>query len=149
MNGRRMSGWVTVNVAIAAAAALLLAVGAAAQETVSAADGVYTEEQAARGLEAYTQECAACHLDDLMGDGIAFALKGDAFHFRWGELSISDMMAAIRTTMPQGAPASLSPQAYVDIIAYMLQQNDFPSGDGELPPDDAELESIMIPSFEQ
>ena len=148
MNGRRMSRRGTMNVAIAAAAALLLAAGVAAQETISTADGVYTEEQAARGLQSYTQECAACHLDDLMGDGIAFALVGDAFHFRWGELSLSDMVLAIRTTMPQGAPASLSPQAYIDIVSYMLQKNDFPAGDTELSPDPAELESIMIPTFE-
>ena len=107
-------------------------------------DGVFTEDQAARGKSAYAQECAACHLDDLLGDGIAPALTGAAFDFRWGELSVADMRAAIRATMPQGAPASLSAQAYVNIISYILQANDLPSGDSELPTDEAPLSQIII-----
>ena len=94
-------------------AASLTTTGAAQNQTIW--DGVYTEEQASRGQRAYEQECAACHLDDLMGDGIAPSLIGSAFFFRWSELSMSDMYTAIRTTMPQGAPASLSPSGYADI----------------------------------
>ena len=107
-------------------------------------DSVFTDEQATRGEDAYQQECAQCHLDDLLGDGIAPALIGAPFSFRWAELSVADMLVAIRTTMPQGAPASLSPQAYVDIVAYMLQVNDYPSGDVELPTAESELEAIII-----
>ena len=107
-------------------------------------DAVFTDEQATRGEDAYQQECAQCHLDDLLGDGIAPALIGAPFSFRWSELSVADMLVAIRTTMPQGAPASLSPQAYVDIVAYMLKVNDYPAGDVELPTAEAELETIII-----
>ena len=107
-------------------------------------DSVFTDEQATRGEDAYQQECAQCHLDDLLGDGIAPALIGAPFSFRWSELSVADMLVAIRTTMPQGAPASLSPQAFVDIVAYMLQVNDYPSGDLELPTAESELEAIII-----
>ncbi len=107
-------------------------------------DGVYTDEQAGRGQRTYEQECAACHLDDLMGDGIAPSLVGSSFFFRWSDLSISDMYTAIRTTMPQGAPASLSPSGYADISAYLLQKNNVPAGDTELPSDTDDLEAIMI-----
>ena len=107
-------------------------------------DGVYTEEQASRGQRTYDQECAACHLDDLMGDGIAPSLVGSSFFFRWSDLSIGDMYTAIRTTMPQGAPASLSPSGYADISAYMLMKNNVPAGDMELPSDTDDLEAIMI-----
>ena len=107
-------------------------------------DSVFTDEQATRGEDAYQQECAQCHLDDLLGDGIAPSLIGAPFSFRWSELSVADMLVAIRTTMPQGAPASLSPQAYVDIVAYMLKVNDYPAGDVELPTAEAELEAIII-----
>ncbi len=146
MSAARMNGRVTVTVV--AAALLLAATGAftlqAAAQQKSTMDAVYTAEQAKRGLESYQQECAQCHLDDLLGDGIAPALIGAPFHFRWSDLSVGDMVVAIRTTMPQGAPASLSPQAYVDIVAYMLEVNDFPAGDAELPTDQTELESIII-----
>ena len=133
---------------IGAMAVLLVAAAfsanVAAQDTKSTWDGVFTAEQAARGSEEYQQECAQCHLDDLLGDGIAPSLIGAPFHFRWSELSVGDMLVAIRTTMPQGAPASLSPRAYVDIVAYLLERNDFPAGDMELPTDQDVLESIII-----
>ena len=38
-------------------------------------DGVFTDEQATRGEITYEQECATCHLADLLGDGIAPALN--------------------------------------------------------------------------
>ena len=123
-------------------AAALTTTTAAQDQTIW--DGVYTEEQAARGQRTYDQECAACHLDDLMGDGIAPSLIGSAFFFRWSELSMGDMYTAIRTTMPQGAPASLSPSGYADISAYMLQKNDVPAGSMELPSDTDDLDGIMI-----
>ena len=117
---------------------------AAASGRGSVWDGVFTEDQAARGKSTYEQECASCHLDDLLGDGIAPSLTGAAFDFRWDELSVGDMRAAIRATMPQGAPASLSAQAYIDIISYILQANDLPAGENELPTDEAPLSQIII-----
>ena len=107
-------------------------------------DGVYTEDQGERGQRVYEQECAQCHLDDLMGDGIAPALIGSSFFFRWSDLSVGDMYVAIRTTMPQGAPASLSPAGYADISAYLLQMNKVPAGDTELPTDMDDLNDITI-----
>ncbi len=116
----------------------------AAQAQTTIWDGVYTEDQAGRGERVYGQECASCHLDDMMGDGIAPALVGSSFFFRWSDLSIGDMYAAIRTTMPQGAPASLSPAGYADIAAFLLQANRVPPGDTELPTDMDDLEGIAI-----
>ena len=113
---------------------------------MTAWDGVFTAAQAQRGETTYEQECATCHLADLLGDGIAPALTGAAFDFRWSDLSVGDMFAALRATMPQGAPASLSPQGYADIVSYLLQKNDFPAGDNELPADEAVLNTIIITS---
>lgn len=127
-------------------AAALAAVGntkVLAQEGTTSA-GVFTEEQAARGKEAYERECAACHLEDMLGDGIAPPLIGVPFSFRWADLSVAAMFEAIRTTMPQGAPASLSPQAYVDIIAYLLDANEYPTGESELPVNEAALQQIVV-----
>ena len=109
-------------------------------------DGVYTEEQAGRGERTYTQTCAVCHLDDLLGDGFAPSLVGAAFSFRWTGLSVGDIFATIRATMPMGAPASLSARAYVDLAAFLLSVNDYPAGDEELEPDGSTLEQIRIES---
>ena len=133
--------------AVAAAALVLVAAaGAVEAQDKTVWDGVYTEEQATRGETTYEQECATCHLADLLGDGIAPALTGAAFDFRWNDLSVGDMYVAIRATMPQGAPASLSPQGYADIVSYMLKRNDFPAGDAELPSEEAALNMITITS---
>ena len=116
----------------------------AAQDQATIWNGVYTDEQAERGQRVYEQECTACHLDDLMGDGIAPALIGSSFFFRWSDLSVGDMYTAMRTTMPQGAPGSLSPAGYADISAYLLQMNEVPGGDTELPTDMDDLGAITI-----
>jgi mono/diheme cytochrome c family protein len=107
-------------------------------------EGVYSEEQAKRGQTMYQQECSGCHLADLLGDGIAPALVGSPFYFRWSDLSVGDMFNAVRTTMPQGAPASLSPRAYLDIISYLFKANKLPAGQSELPAEQLDLDQIMI-----
>jgi mono/diheme cytochrome c family protein len=140
----RRNGMIGAAAAALLVAASVLSTNVEAQDTKSTWDGVFTAEQAERGSESYQRECAQCHLEDLLGDGIAPSLVGAPFHFRWSELSVGDMLVAIRTTMPQGAPASLSPRAYVDIVAYLLERNDFPAGDMELPTDQDVLESIII-----
>ncbi len=140
ITSRRLS----TGAAAAFVAIALLPAAAPAQDAASVWDGVFTEEQAMRGEGAYERECATCHLADLLGDGIAPALTGAAFDFRWSDLSVGDMFVAIRATMPQGAPASLSPQAYADIVSYLLQRNDFPAGDSELPSDEAALNTVII-----
>ena len=150
--GRRLGRW---NGLVAALALILVGIGsvysgvtgellAAQNDGSSVWAGVFTEEQAKRGMDRYQQECSPCHLEDLLGDGIAPALVGSSFHFRWSDLSVGDMLVAIRTTMPQGAPASLSSQAYVDIVSYLLQRNEFPTGDTELPTESDTLDSILI-----
>ncbi len=145
MKARRLGRW---NGTVAVAALALVVAGTAWSRTAAQErtvwDGVFTEEQATRGMATYEQECSQCHLEDLLGDGIAPALIGAPFHFRWSDLSVGDMLVAIRTTMPQGAPASLSPRAYADIVAYMLKVNEFPAGDTELPTRVDDLEGIII-----
>ena len=120
--------------------------GTAASQSgsTSAWDGVFTDEQAERGQESYQRDCIACHLDDLLGDGMAPALIGLPFSSRWSALSVGDMYSSIRATMPQGAPASLSPEGYIDIIAYLLHMNGYPSGQSVLQTEAATLEQIII-----
>jgi len=107
-------------------------------------DGVYTEAQATRGQEAYRQQCAGCHLDNLGGADMAPALAGDAFKTQWNELTVGDLFDRIRISMPQDTPASLPRQSYADIVAYILKTNAFPSGGTELNHDIAELKTIAI-----
>ena len=46
--------------------------------------------------------------------------------------------------MPQDNPGSLETAQYVDVIAYMLQRSEFPSGSEELPADQDGLRAVTI-----
>jgi ankyrin repeat protein len=107
-------------------------------------DGVYSEEQAARGQKVYTRACTVCHLDTLQGDSVSPTLLGPSFFARFPSLTALEMVTAIRSSMPQNAPDSLGDQAYVDLVSYLLKANGSRSGPSELKTDVAELEKIII-----
>ena len=46
-------------------------------------------------------------------------------------------------TMPADNPGSLMLEEYTDVIAYILSENGFPTGDNELDPDNG-MEQISI-----
>jgi mono/diheme cytochrome c family protein len=119
-----------------AALALMLAsiISPAEAQTQTARDGVYTDAQAAAGKVQYEASCGSCHAADLTG-GRGGPLKGDAFMANWGEDNLDTLFTRIKTSMPRDAPASLTDDAYVEIIAYVLQANAFPSGGSTLKSD--------------
>lgn len=92
--------------------------------------GFYTVDQARRGQTQYDAQCVGCHADN--GGGQATALKGQSFIQNWRGRPLKDLYAKISTTMPRANPGGLSLQTYLDITAYLLQTNDFPSGDRDL-----------------
>ena len=95
-------------------------------------DGVYTADQAARGKAVYDSQCSSCHLADLGGSSDARALAGDPFMEDWREDTLHTLFTRIRTLMPFDDPATLSDDAYLDSLAYILQFNGFPPGGREL-----------------
>lgn len=107
-------------------------------------DGVYTADQATRGKAQYNQACASCHMDDLSGSGQALPLAGDAFTDTWEGQSVADLFDLIHNTMPQDKPGTLTPEATVDVISYLLQYNKYPAGSAELKSDPDGLKAIMI-----
>jgi mono/diheme cytochrome c family protein len=107
-------------------------------------DGVYTEEQAARGRMQYVQACASCHAGDLRGDSTAPSLIEESFSFQWGDTTVGELFERIRTLMPSNRPSSLSSQSYRDIVAFILQSNKFPPGEKELASEADALRQIAI-----
>src|SRR5439155_11406374 len=91
-------------------------------------DGIYSEEQAARGQQVYARACAVCHLDTLRGDSVSPALVGPSFLARFPDVTALEMVTALRSSMPQNAPDSLGDQAYVDLVSYLLKVNGNRSG---------------------
>ena len=129
-NKVNMSAKLSVLIALLGAAASAVAAPPAG---ASIWQGVYTKAQAARGASSYADQCARCHRDDLTGYNSV--LIGDRFMQQWSEDSLNSFFSIVRQTMPRNAPSSLSDPVYLDIVAYVLQMNDFPDGQQELTAD--------------
>lgn len=147
MNGPRVSA-----VGLALCAAMYLGAGAKALqqgETVprrSVWDRVYTDAQAGRGEELYGRHCAECHGSGLDGDAVSEipALAFDSFMQRWSTKNVEDLVARMQRAMPPSAPGSLPRPQYVDLAAYLLKSNGFPSGFDALGTDAERLRQIVI-----
>jgi mono/diheme cytochrome c family protein len=92
-------------------------------------NGVYTIEQAKRGEVQYDEQCAACHQFDLHGDGLDIPSLADAeFRDDWDGKTLRQLFDLLSKSMPQQDPGSLTSEVYADIMAYILQKNEFPAG---------------------
>ena len=95
---------------------------------------LYTEAQAEQGKQVYTQNCAACHGDQLQGKsapaiaGTAFLKKADLLDW-----SVADLRTIVVTQMPRDNPGSLSPDQYAAVLAYLLDKNCYPAGQDKFP----------------
>lgn len=95
-------------------------------------EGVFTEEQVARGEQQYLQNCGSCHGAQLGGTGEAPPVSGPEFMSNWNGLSLRELFDRIRTTMPLDRPGTMSREAYADVLAYVLKHNGLPAGQKEL-----------------
>jgi quinoprotein glucose dehydrogenase len=107
-------------------------------------DGVYTKDQAARGLTAYQEECMKCHGENGTGGEAAPALAGAEWLAKWKGKSVGDLYTRIRKTMPTDDPGNLSTRQYSDIVAYLLSLNEFPAGSKELDRDTTVMNEIRL-----
>jgi len=110
----------------------------------SVTQGVYTAEQAARGKMLYTDNCAACHGDDLAGSGPMPPLAGNDFLASWKDKTVGDLFEKTHSSMPASAPGTLTEQQTSDILAYVFSVGKFPAGTSELAPKQEPLNSIKI-----
>ena len=126
-------------------ATLLIAVAiAAAQTTRSVWDGVYTADQSKRGAAVYAKECASCHGAELTGGESAPPLTGGAFLSNWNGLTVGDLFERIRQSMPLDDPGRLSRQQDADVLAFILNANEYPAGKAELDKQTEVLKLIKI-----
>lgn len=106
-------------------------------------NGVYTEQQAARGREVVHSRCAACHEESLSG-GEGPSIVGGNFVRNWGSRYLDRLYKKIKERMPPGEPFVVTDAEKVDVTAYILQLNGFPAGQTELTMDMAALGDIQI-----
>ena len=94
--------------------------------------GVYAMAQAESGRAIYERECAVCHQSNLQGTFEAPQLAGETFLQFWADLSPGDLFVRIGGSMPPGQAGSLTDEAYLDVVAYLLQANGAPAGGAAL-----------------
>jgi mono/diheme cytochrome c family protein len=111
-------GWMVIAV---------LPVAGHAQQPRTIDSGVYTAEQAKRGLGVYQAECASCHGEKLEG-GLGPMLTGGTFLTAWGGRTLTEFTDKIQNTMPFQAPGTLTREQSIDIVAYVLQAGGHAAG---------------------
>lgn len=120
------------------AATLMFAAGFAVALPVSAqdktvGDGVFTQAQVDAGKAVYDSSCKNCHNMRFYRDTLR----------SWSNQPLLYLWENILGTMPADNPGSLMLQDYTDVLAYILNENGFPTGDSKLDPDDG-MDSINI-----
>ena len=101
---------------------------ALAQSTHPLHVGLYATEQAIRGADSVNTDCASCHANDLRGNSNSPELVGMSFLFLWENRPLSVLYEKMRKEMPTNRPGSLATATYLDLLAFILQQNGYPGG---------------------
>ena len=110
---------------------LISQAGIAQEKTVK--DGVFTEAQVTSGQIVYDSQCKTSHNMQFYRDTLR----------SWNNQPLLYLWESIMGTMPADNPGSLMFEEYTDVIAYILSENGFPTGDTELDPDNG-MEQINI-----
>jgi mono/diheme cytochrome c family protein len=118
--------------------------GGAAAATRTASEGVFSEEQIARGTTVYLEQCAACHGDYLEGSGPMPALAGPDFLSNWKGRTVGELFEKTLTTMPASAPGTMTEAQTAHVVAYMLSASSFPAGPSALEGDGEAQRSITL-----
>jgi ABC-type amino acid transport substrate-binding protein/mono/diheme cytochrome c family protein len=108
---------------------------------------LYTEDQATKGSLAYYKNCSMCHGPLLDGQSAGYpgpALKGPEFADPSYDFHLNEMFNFVAKLMPPGEPGTLTHEEYVQIMAFILQQNGYPVGGHELIYEEAEKSKVPI-----
>ena len=129
---------------IAATAFVALSINSnASAQVANVWDGAYTEAQAVRGEKSYQEHCSECHGTQMQGREEAPSLKQGAFIYNWDGMPVSVLFQRLRETMPLDDLRGTPRKVKADILAYIMQQNDFPAGNAPLPYQNSRLKRIQ------
>ena len=100
-------------------------------------DGVFSSAQAVRGERLFESICASCH------EMAEFTAAGAYLEDVEGR-PLWETFEYISAEMPEDDPASLRPEEYAAVLAYIFSVYGLPSGPTDLPVDQSPLEAIAI-----
>ena len=138
-----------IDVCLASGVLFVTVAGVAGQEAAakrSVKDGVFSTRQVDRGRRVYLRSCEHCHGSSFEGNDTAEipALVYDPFFRQWSGRTVGELFEHVSRSMPADDRSSLTPRAYSDVVALILESNGFPAGESDLPEKAEELAAIMI-----
>src|SRR5438093_680359 len=108
--------------------------------------GFYSGQQARRGKGVFAKSCNNCHTVDSAATptriGERIPLVGREFMAKWR--TVGDLFSKTRSTMPADRQGELHTDAFLDVVAYLLQVNGLPAGKRELAADLAALHAAVL-----
>jgi mono/diheme cytochrome c family protein len=123
---------------IAVSCVLLGVARASAQEAErTTLDKVFSAAQTERGRSVYSRVCSECHTRSQFS-------RADGFQKNWQGRTFFDVFEQLRSTMPQDNPGGIPRRDYVDVLAYLLNEFGYPSGETDLPATEPGMKSIRI-----
>jgi hypothetical protein len=72
------------------------------------------------------------------------ALVDEVFLTIWNGKTVGELVEYVRVTMPSDGPGKISRRHCIDMAAYLLSANGFPTGEHELPTELDALNQITI-----
>ena len=124
----------TLNVATRFVLLLTLMTGAQAfAQDKTVADGVFTEAQVEAGKTVYDSQCKTCHNMRFYTDTLR----------SWNNQPLLYLWETVLGTMPADNPGALMYEEYTNVLAYILSEHGFPTGDTAMDPD-VNMEDIKI-----
>lgn len=127
---------------VAVVAGTVAADGVRAEARVGASSGIYVEEQAEVGALAFAAHCASCHGGELQGGFGPTLAPLDPWQF--GDAPLERLFDLMRSEMPFDAPGSLDVETYVDVLAFVLRENGYPSGEEPLDSDEDAIARFVL-----
>lgn len=126
---------------LAVCAALPLTAGAQSDSAApvparTTRSGIFSADQAAKGKDVYLGQCQSCHT--------AASLTATDFVANWNTKPLAELFTYLVENMPESEPGSLSKVQYAQVVAYILQLNNMPTGELELAAEAESLAGITI-----
>ena len=120
-----------------------IALKGAAPDTGASPPALFTKAQAAMGLGKFVGNCAMCHGGHLEGRS-GPALRGPNWANAKADYTLGEVFSVVSQQMPATNPGSLEKAEYVEIMAYLLQQNGYPAGNTALDYDQAVASKVPL-----
>ena len=119
--------------AIVCALIAAIALPSALRGSASTTSVTFTAAQVSAGSSLFQSKCSACHGTQLEG-GAGPALSGPNFKTLSSKVhaNVGDVFTYATTNMPMNAPASLTHDQYVSIMAFILSKNGYRPGGAPL-----------------